>query len=52
MKRRVERNRLAAGETYLDRLQTACQSITVANCQGYIRHCKSFWLEALRMMNI
>ena len=51
-KRRVECNRLTVGETYLDRLQTACQSFTVANCQGYIRQSNSFWLEALRMMNI
>ena len=52
MKRRVERRRLANDESYLSRLQQACQSITVENCQGYIRHCKGFWLEALRMMSI
>ena len=52
MKRCVERRRLQSDETYLARLQTACQSITVENCQGYIRHCKSFWLETLRQVSI
>ena len=52
MKRRVKRRRLQNDEIYVARLQTAGQSITVENCQGYMRHCKSFWLEALRQVSI
>ena len=42
MKRKVERTPLTTGESYLNRLVTACNGITTANCLNYIRHSKSF----------
>ena len=48
MKRQIERSPLRDGESYLQRITSAVNSISVSNCEGYIRHMKTFWRAMLR----
>ena len=48
MKNTVIRTPLSQGETYVDRLRSACNAITDDQCKNYVRHAKSFWLRAIQ----
>ena len=42
MKCQIKRSPLLDGESYLQKINTAVNTISVANCEGYIRHMKTF----------
>ena len=52
MKAWTVRTPLADNETYSDRLEAACDRITPANCLGYVKHTKAFWLQCMNQTDI
>ncbi|KAI8882562.1 hypothetical protein K501DRAFT_186471, partial [Backusella circina FSU 941] len=42
-KRNIKRDSLEKDDRLSDRIRDACNTITVEDCQGWIRHFESFW---------
>lgn len=43
IKKNIRRNPLNKSDMLTSRIAEACKQVTVADCQGWIRHAESYW---------
>ncbi|KAI8882214.1 hypothetical protein K501DRAFT_187167 [Backusella circina FSU 941] len=43
IKSNIKRNPLDEADTLTSRLPAACGSVTVKDCQGWVKHAETFW---------
>ena len=52
MKAWTIRTPLEANETYVMRLQAACERVTEEQCLRYVQHTKKYWLKCVKEEDI